>query len=116
MDHFPMSHPLAAGALALLPFGAAYGSAHAVLDAGFRSNWNVGFHSALPERVLAKAVRRIDSAAHAVFIVAHVAINHGDGIDGRLNELPVPCHRVGYAVDVIPAAGVETDEMRPKGS
>src|SRR5205807_2036572 len=41
----------------------------------------------------------------------HVAIGHRDGIDVRVHEIAVPGYRVGDTVDVVPAAGVEADEV-----
>ena len=57
----------------------------------------------------------LHGAAHAVLVVPHVAVGHRDGVDVRVDELRVPGHRIGDAVDVIPAAGVEADEVRAEG-
>src|SRR6266571_5969069 len=114
LDHLPMRDPLAAGALALLAFGAGDGPFHSVADAGFRADWNVGLHSTLPQRVLAKTVWSIARAPHAIFVIPHVAVGHRDDIDIRIDELRIPGHRIGDAVDVIPASGVEADEMFSK--
>ena len=54
----------------------------------------------------------LHGAAHAVFVVPHVAVGHRDGVDVRVDERSIPGHRVGDAVDVVPAAGVEADEVR----
>ena len=40
----------------------------------------------------------------------HVAVGHRDRVDVGIDEAVVPGHRVGDAVDVVPAAGVEADE------
>ena len=76
-----------------------------------RADRNVRLHPALPERELAAAIRRVDGAAHAILVVAHVAVGHRDRVDVRIDERRVPRHRVGHAVDVVPAAGVEADEV-----
>ena len=81
-------------------------------DAGFRADRDVRLHAALPERVPAVAVGRVDGAAHAVLVVPHVAVGHRDGVDVRVDERRIPGHRVRDAVDVVPAAGVEADEVR----
>ena len=53
----------------------------------------------------------LHGAAHAVLVDPHVAVGHRDGVDVRVDERRVPGHRVGDAVDVVPAAGVEADEV-----
>ena len=50
----------------------------------------------------ALAVRRVHCSTNAVFVVAHVAIGHRDGIDIGINKLRLPRQRVGDAIDVIP--------------
>ena len=64
---------------------------------------------------LAVPVGRVHRPAHAVLVVAHVAVGHGDGVDVGVDELRVPGHRVGDAVDVVPAPGVEADEVAAEG-
>ena len=86
-------------------------SATPVLEA----DGDVGFHAALPEGALAELVGRVDGSADAIFVIAHVAVGHGDGVDVRIDELVVPGQGVGDAVDVIPAAGVEADKMPAEG-
>src|SRR5205807_1446908 len=76
---------------------------------------DVGLHAALPESTPAQLVGRVAGAAHAVLIVAHVAIGHRDGVDVRVHEFPLPGHGVGDAVDVIPAARVEAHEVLAEG-
>src|SRR5262249_36270247 len=111
MDHLPVGDPLAAGALALFPLGPGNPPLHAAGDAALAADRDVGLHAALPEGTLAQPVGRVARAAHAVLIGPHVAIDHRDGVDVRIHEVPIPGHRVGDAVDVVPTAGVEADEV-----
>ena len=55
--------------------------------------------------------RRVHRAAHAILVVAHVAVGHGDRVDVRIDEAGIPGESVGDAVDVVPAPGVEADEV-----
>src|SRR5207248_3435771 len=111
VHHLPVGDPLAAGALALLTLGPGDGPLHAARDAGFGADWDVRLHPALPQGVLTQFVRRVAGAADAVLVGPHVAVGHRDGVDVRVDETRVPRHRVRDAVDVIPAAGVESDEV-----
>ena len=112
VDHLPVRDPLAAGPFALLALGAGDGALHAVRDAGRRADRDVRLHAALPQREAAVGVRRVDRAPHAILVAAHVAVGHRDVVDVRVHERGIPGHRVGDAVDVVPAAGVEADEVR----
>jgi hypothetical protein len=114
VDHLPMRDPLAARALTLLAFATGYRPLHTRLNASRRSHRNVGFHPALPERVLAERIGCVDGTPDAVLVVPHVAVGHRDGVDVGVDEIRIPRHRVGDAVDVIPAPGVETDEVLAK--
>src|SRR5205807_8758295 len=76
---------------------------------------DVGLHATLPEGIPAQLVGRVTRAAHAVLVDPHVAIGHRDGVDVRVHEFAIPGYRVGDAVDVIPAAGVEADEVLAEG-
>ena len=69
MDHLPVGDPLAAGAFALLAFGAGERALHAGRDAGFRPDGNVRLHAALPQREVARQIWRVHGATHAVFVV-----------------------------------------------
>ena len=107
-----MGNPLAACSFALLAFGAGHRPLHAARDAGFGSNRDVGLHSALPQRAPAKFVRRVDGAPDAILVDPHIAVGHRDRVDVGIDESLVPRHRVGDAVDVIPAPRVVADEVR----
>src|SRR5262249_52348522 len=115
VNHLPVGDPLATGALALFPLGPGNRALHAVGDAGLGADRDVGLHPTLPESTLTELLGRVAGAAHTVLIDPHVAIGHGDGVDVGVHEFPVPGHRVGDAVDVIPTAGVEADEVLAKG-
>src|SRR5207237_10332875 len=115
VSHVPGGDPLATLAPALFPLGAGIRSLHAAGDAGLGPDRDVGLHATLPESTLAQLVGRVARAAHAVLINPHVAIGHRDGVDVRVHESPIPGHRVGDAVNVIPTAGVEPDEVLAEG-
>src|SRR5262249_12818341 len=111
VDHLPVGDPLAAGTLALFALGAGDGALHGGGDAGFGADRDVGLHAALPQGTLTHLVGRVAGAAHAILIDPHVAVGHRDVGYVRVYEPLVPGRRVGDAVDVIPAAGVEADEV-----
>ena len=115
VHHLPVRHPLAAGSLALLALAAGLRLAHARGDSRFRPDRDVGLHPAFPEGKAAVLIGGVACAAHAVLVRAHVAVGHDDGVDVRVDEVRVPRHRVGDAVDVVPPAGVETDEVPAQG-
>src|SRR4029450_5256452 len=114
VNHLPVGDPLAAGARALFALGPGHRSFHAAADAGCGADRDVGLHPTLPERTLAELVGRVARAADAVLVGPHVAIGHRDGVDVRVHDLLLPGHRVGDAVDVIPAARVEPNEVLAK--
>ena len=58
------------------------------------------------------AVRCIDGASHPILVDAHVAVRHGDRVDVGIDDRPVPGGGVREAVDVVPSAGIEADEVR----
>src|SRR5678809_196275 len=66
--HLPMRHPFPIGAFTLLAFGTGGCALHAIGDTLFRTDRNVGFHAALPERELPQLVGCAAGAPHAVFI------------------------------------------------
>ena len=111
MHHLPVGDPFAAGSLALFALGAGHGPFHGALDAFGRANRDVWLHPSLPQRVPSARVRSVDRPSDAVLIVPHVSVGHRDGIDVRIDEARVPGHRIGHAVDVIPAPRVESDEV-----
>ena len=115
MHHLPVRHPLPAGTLPLFALSARCRFRHARRNAGLGPDRDVGFHAALPQRVLPLLVGSVGCPSHAVFVVAHVAVCHRHRIDIRMDEPGIPSHRVGDAVDVIPAARVEADEAKPQG-
>src|SRR5262249_15841121 len=106
---------LAAGALALLPLGAGNRPPHAAGDAGLGADRDVGLHATLPEGTPAQPVGRVARAAHPFLVGPHVAVAHRHAVHVPVHELPLPGHRVGDAVDVIPAAGVEPYEVLAQG-
>ncbi len=112
MGHFPVGNPLAAGTFLLFTYSSGLGFFHAVGDTFCRADRNVWLHTALPQGIVAIEVRRINSAPDTVLVVTHVAVSHDDGLDVGIDEVRVPAVGIGDAVDVIPAAGVEADEMQ----
>jgi hypothetical protein len=104
-----------AAPIALLALGSRDGALHSCRDAGRRPDGDVRLHAALPERRAALEIRRVHRPAHAVLVVPHVAVGHRDRIDVRIDEGGIPGEGVGDAVDVVPASGVEADEMAAEG-
>ena len=64
---------------------------------------------------MAVPIRGVHRPTHAVFVVAHVAVGHADGLDIGVDEARVPRHRVGDAVDVVPPPGIEAHEVAAQG-
>src|SRR4029450_13128375 len=60
VDHLPVGHPLAAGALALLALAAGDGAFHGVSDTSLGADGNVRLHAALPQRELSLGIGRVD--------------------------------------------------------
>ena len=114
VDHLPVRDPFATRARLLLARAAGRGARHTLGDALRRADRDVGLHAALPERESAAAIRRVHRAAHPSFIVAQVAVGHGDRADVGIHECAIPRQRVGDAVDVVPASGVEPHEAGPE--
>ncbi len=54
---------------------------------------------------------RVHGPPHAVLVIPHVAVGHRYRFNVGVDERLVPRHRVGNAVDVVPPACVESDEM-----
>ena len=115
MNHFPVRDPLSIRALALLTFRPGNRALHSIRDAFLGTHGNVRLHAAFPERNLPQPVGRTAGTPHAVFVDPHVAVRHRDRIDIRVQEVLVPGQGVRDAVDVIPAAGVESKKVLSKG-
>ncbi len=107
-----MGHPLAAGAFTLLALSAGHGLAHRGGDAVLGSDRDLRFHAALPKSEPAIAIRRVHGPPDTVLVGAHVGIGHADRVDVGIGERRIPAARVGNAVDVVPAPGVEAHEVR----
>ncbi|EKD38174.1 MAG: hypothetical protein ACD_75C00839G0001, partial [uncultured bacterium] len=67
--------------------------------------------AALPEGEIAMGIGGVDGTPHPILVVTHVAVGHGNRFDVRMDERGVPATGIGDTVDIVPAAGVETDEM-----
>ena len=111
VHHLPVRDPFARGALTLLALTAGDGPLHRRLDARLAADRDVGLHAALPQREVAVDVRRVDRPAHPVLVDPHVPVGHRDRVDVGVDESGVPGVGVGDRVDVVPAAGVEADEV-----
>ena len=93
----------------------ALGPAHACGDARRGADRDVGLHTALPQSAAAVPIGGVHGPAHAVLVIAHVAVGHADGVDIGVDESRVPHHRVGDTVDVVPPPSVEADEVAAEG-
>ena len=56
-------------------------------------------------------VGRVDGPPHAVLVGAHVGVRHRDRVDVRVGEARIAVEGVRHRVDVVPATGVEADEV-----
>ncbi len=110
-----MRHPLSAGTVAFL----ALRSRHRFLQTRryplLGTHRDVRFHATLPQCKISIEVRRVDRPSHAIFIVAHVSVRHGDVFNVGIDKVLVPGHRIGNTVDIIPASGVESNKVLTKG-
>jgi len=111
VHHLPVRHPLAARPGVLLPGPPRDCLPHSSRDPVIRSDRDVGFHAALPKGTPALAVGGVDRAADPVLVDPHVAIGHADRVDVRVGKGGIPRQGIGHGIDVVPAPGVEADEV-----